>query len=243
LEDMLSPRKNNIKNFLYGLKQRISKNPRPALNDIDKKLSRYINYRNGFFIEAGANDGYAQSNTYYLEKKLGWRGVLVEAIPELYQKCLRERPNSRVYNCGLVSRSYGEPALTMHYANLMSVAQGGLKTEEAQEEHIKNGLKIQNLDRTYQIEVPARTLGSILDEQDDLPDIDLFSLDVEGFELEVLKGLNIEKYRPRYILVEARFFDEVNGFLKDRYDLVDRFSAHDCLYRSKTAGDNVPAAL
>jgi hypothetical protein len=117
-----------------------------------------------------------------------------------------------------------------------------LKTEEAREEHIRNGLRIQNLGRTYQIEVPARTLESILDEQADLPEIDLLSLDVEGYELEVLKGLNIERYRPRYILVEARFFEEVNEYLKTLYHLVDRFSEHDCLYRSKTAGDNVPAA-
>lgn len=219
--------------FLLNLRQKVYKNPRPSLNDIDKKLSRYVNHRNGFFIEAGANDGYAQSNTYYLEKKLGWRGVLVEAIPELYQKCLRGRPNSRVYSCGLVSNSYGKSTLTMHYANLMSVAQGGLKTQEAQREHIRTGLKIQSIDRTYEIEVPARTLESILNEYADLPDIDFLSLDVEGYELEVLRGLNLDRYQPRYILVEARFFEEVNEFLKDRYDLVDRFSEQDCFYKLK----------
>ena len=31
---------------------------RPALNQLDAKLERYLDYGGGFFIEAGANDGY-----------------------------------------------------------------------------------------------------------------------------------------------------------------------------------------
>ena len=61
---------------------------RPALNDIDHKLEEYLPYKNGFFIEVGANDGFAQSNTYYFEKLRGWKGVLIEPIPDLYAKCL-----------------------------------------------------------------------------------------------------------------------------------------------------------
>jgi hypothetical protein len=44
---------------------------RPALNDLDNKLNRYLTRRHGVFIEAGANDGSTQSNTCYLEKFLG----------------------------------------------------------------------------------------------------------------------------------------------------------------------------
>lgn len=223
----------SYKSILYGLKQRVHKDVRPSLNGIDKKLALYLNYRSGFFIEAGANDGYSQSNTYYLEKKMGWRGILIEAIPELYQKCLRERKRSVVYNFALVGNEYHKSTLNMHYANLMSAAQDALKTEEALRLHIRKGLEIQGIKESYTIDVPARTLGSILDEKLNLPTIDLFSLDVEGFELEVLKGLNIEKYRPRYILVEARFFKEVDDCLNVLYEMVDRFSEHDYLYKLK----------
>ena len=52
-----------------------------ALNDLDKKIEKYLPGRNGFFIEAGANNGIKQSNSYYFAKTLGWRGILVEAIP------------------------------------------------------------------------------------------------------------------------------------------------------------------
>ena len=42
----------------------------------------------GFFIECGANDGEFQSNTMYLESKMGWTGLLVEASPVLSRKLL-----------------------------------------------------------------------------------------------------------------------------------------------------------
>ena len=40
-----------------------------ALNCLDKKLEKYLNYKNGFYIEIGANDGISKSNTMFLEKK------------------------------------------------------------------------------------------------------------------------------------------------------------------------------
>ena len=76
---------------------------KPALHDIDSKLEKYLNFKEGIFVEAGANDGYKQSNTYFLEKYKNWNGVLIEPIPELYQKCLTERQNSIVLNKAIVS--------------------------------------------------------------------------------------------------------------------------------------------
>ena len=46
-----------------------------SLNNLDKKMLKYINYRNGFFTECGANDGVNQSNTWYFEKKLDWKDL------------------------------------------------------------------------------------------------------------------------------------------------------------------------
>ena len=58
---------------------------RPAQRQMDRCLEQYLPYKNGFFIEVGANDGFAQSNTYYFERFLKWRGILIEPIPELYR--------------------------------------------------------------------------------------------------------------------------------------------------------------
>jgi hypothetical protein len=86
---------------------------RPSLYNIDRKLEKYLNYTNGFFIEAGANDGFNQSNTYYLEKFKGWQGILIEGIPELYQQCRDERPRAKVYNCELVDNDYKKSHITI----------------------------------------------------------------------------------------------------------------------------------
>jgi FkbM family methyltransferase len=210
-----------------------SRYSKPALNNLDAKLAKYLSFKEGVFIEVGGNDGYTQSNTYYLEKFLNWQGVLVEPIPELYKKCLRTRTRSYVYNCALVSNDFRDSSIEMHYANLMSVVDGSLKNEEEQRRHVEKGTTVQKIERSYSIKVPTRTLSSILDQHPGLSNIDFLSLDVEGYELNVLKGLNLDKYRPKYILVEAKFYDEVNQFLAADYELVEKMTHHDCLYRVK----------
>lgn len=205
---------------------------RPSLYEIDKKLQKYFTYRQGFFIEVGANDGFNQSNTYYFECCQGWTGILIEGIPELYEQCVVERPNSKVFNCALVSEDFSEPYVTMKYANLMSIVKGALKSEEADEKHIKIGSEIQKNVVSYEVQVPARTLTSILDECH-VQEIDLISLDVEGFELNVLKGLDLNKYKPKYMLIETRFKEEIEEYISDFYVQVDKLSYHDFLYQLK----------
>jgi FkbM family methyltransferase len=207
---------------------------RPALNEIDQKLSRYLDFEKGFFIEAGANDGFTQSNTYRLERTLGWTGLLIEAIPELFERCRQERRASTVRHCALVADDYDDSTVEIHFANLMSTISDARKTPEALASHIGEGLRVQGLDATYSTKVPARTLTSVLDEVAPGRAIDFFSLDVEGYELNVLRGLDFERYAPRYLLVEATYFEEVNSYLLKQYEPIDQLSHHDYLYHRRS---------
>jgi len=209
-----------------------SRYSRPALNDLDQKLERHLDFDGGVFVEAGANDGFSQSNTYYFEKFRGWSGVLVEGIPELYQRCVATRSRSKVYHCALVSSDFEDDDVTMHYADLMSLAQNARKTEDGDRQHLAAWATIASDPTSYSVEVPARTLTRVLDDAG-VTKIDLLSLDVEGYELQVLRGLDTQKYRPRYIVVEANYRQEIDDYLAAQgYRPLEELSEHDVLYTS-----------
>jgi len=205
---------------------------RQGHDDLDRKLSRYLNKRNGFFIEAGANDGVAFSNTYYLERILGWRGILVEGIPHLCESARRNRPRSRVFQCALVPAEQEGTEVEMIYGNLMSLVAGAMGSPEADAEHIRKAAEHDRESGSFKVAVMGRTLSSIIDEAG-VGKIDFLSLDVEGFEGPVLRGLDLLRHRPEYICVEARRRREIEGLLSPYYDFVEELTAMDLLFRAK----------
>jgi len=180
----------------------------------------------GVFVEAGANDGYTQSNTYWLERCRGWRGVLIEAIPELYRECMIERPDATVVNCALVADSTVDPWVTLRYRGLESRAIDA----SGQARGPEDGEWI-SLEEQYEIRVRGRTLSEVLDWHG-IDDVDLLSLDVEGFEAPALRGLDLSRHAPRYIVVESPSEDrhELETVLGDRYEFRERLSPQDVLY-------------
>ena len=206
-----------------------------ALDQLDLKLVPYLNFRNGFFVEAGANDGIEQSNTLYFEKYMEWTGILVEPIKELAAQCGINRPRCIVENCALVSLEYEMEFIEMQYCNLMSVVRGSLPPQE-EKIYIEQGCEVQGIS-TYSLRVPARTLTSVLDKYR-VNKLDFLSLDVEGYELNVLKGINFNKYRPTFMLIEVRS-NEIENFLRPIYKPVTTLSHHanyhDVLFKRSAA--------
>jgi FkbM family methyltransferase len=197
-----------------------------ALNDLDRKLEEYLDFEGGIFIEAGANDGLTQSNTYWFERFRNWRGILIEALPEKAAECRRNRPKARVFWNALVATD-DTKSIRMKTANLMAYVVDGLDSSE-ERTHLSNAIRVQHLASIEEVDVPARTLSSILQEYG-ASKIDFFSLDVEGYEVEVLKGLHAEQHRPRFILVETKKIATVLDALQQRYRVRDQLSHHDYL--------------
>ena len=206
---------------------------RPSLHGMDRVLERHLPGEGGFFVEAGAYDGFIQSNTYWFERFRGWRGVLVEPVPHLYARCVRQRPAARVFNCALVPPGEEGP-VRMSYGGLMSVVHGA-DGAGAAAEHARAG-DMHGWDDSYEIEVPGRTLTSLLEEAG-AREIDLLSLDVEGFEASALRGLDLDRFAPRFLLVEMgdarERRPEVEAVLGDRYEAIDEPSPMDVLYRRR----------
>jgi FkbM family methyltransferase len=200
---------------------------KPALHEMDVKLNAIIDRDDGFFIEAGAHDGYTQSNSYWLEHFRGWRGLLVEPMPESAAEARKSRPASVVAQCALVSAEHPGQKIRMRFGDLMSMVDGARESEWS-----KKGTILGWTD-PYELDVCARTLSSLLDEMA-APEIDLLSLDVEGFEVSALEGLDLERHAPRYVLVEIHDRDRdrppVDAVLGERYMEHSWLSPLDLLY-------------
>ena len=202
---------------------------------MDRKLATHLDLAPGFFVEAGANDGYHQSNTYRLERLHGWRGVLIEPVPSLFRAARRERPNAQVFNCALVPSDYDGDSVRLIYGGMMTTVSGTRGSEGADRAwaHAAHAAVAQEKPE-HEFSVEARTLSSILDEMH-APQVDFLSLDIEGFEPQALRGLDLDRHAPRWILVEIReggsSRDDVEAALRGRYVVAERLSPHDVLYR------------
>ena len=218
--------------MLHRLARLLHRRPRyHGLNELDRKLEAHVDFDRGIFVEAGANDGLSQSNTLYFETYRRWRGLLVEPIPRLADACRRNRRRAVVECCALVPFDQAGKTIPMVDANLMSLVRGAMKTSEDEARHIAAASAVQQL-VPQEVEVVGQPLSALLDRHG-FGRIDLLSLDVEGFELQALQGIDFARHRPRFILVEARYRAEIDAFLAPYYTVRDVLSHHDVLYAAR----------
>jgi len=178
----------------------------------DSKLDLlFKNKENGFYIELGANDGLTQSNSAFFEKHRNWTGILIEPSVKGYELCKLNRPNSICLNYACVSNDFKDDIISGDFTdnNLMASING------------------KRLNRHNLIKVPTVTLEKILDKHLGSKNIDFLSLDTEGYELNILNGLNLDKYRPNYMLIEIYSYDYekiCNLLVSKNYSLIENFS-------------------
>jgi len=169
------------------------------------------------YLDIGANEPRYISNTYffYLRKS---KGVLIEPNPFLYKKLKAQRSRDIVLNTGIGFTEVAEADFYVFpdYAN-------GLSTfSEKEARHWENtGMKgLGKILVEKVIRIPLVPVNKILEKyfHDKAPD--LISLDVEGLDLDILKGLDFEKYKPNVICVETLGYDDQqNGYKLN--DIID----------------------
>ena len=177
----------------------------------DILLKRIFEYRNinngGFYVDVGAHHPQRFSNTYFFYKR-GWKGINIDATPfsmKLFNE-LRERDINLEFAVSdkqetLTYYMFNEPALNSFDKEL------SLK---------RNLLEHYSILETKNIN--TITLENILDKY--LPknqDIDFLSIDVEGFDFQVLKSNNWEKYKPKVVLIEILAKDIENMLNSEVY--------------------------
>jgi FkbM family methyltransferase len=163
----------------------------------------------GFFVEVGANEPDEFSQTWHLEQR-GWRGVLVEPQASCCERLRQQRRNSVVFQVACSAPEKAGEAV-FHVSNASAFS--------SLERHVDDPSVV--YERSERVKVV--TLDQILEGLGN-PEIDFVSIDVEGTELDVLRGFNLARYRPTLILLEDKVHDLAkHSYLKKMgYKLVRR---------------------
>lgn len=191
----------------------------------DLLLSRIFDHQlEGFYVDCGAHHPFRFSNTKLLYDR-GWRGINIEPNPDVKELFKKYRPHDVFCGVGISEQKgtipyyeYSHPALNTFDATMV---------ESRSEKPIRK------------LNIETIPLADILDQQ--LPQdtfIDVLNIDVEGFDLKVLKSNNWNKYRPKFIFVESHdtLFEsllnsQLNSFLVNHdYELVSKLWKS-CLYQ------------
>ena len=130
-----------------------------------------------------------------------------------------------------VSFDYAQPTMNLIYSNLMTVSLEGETSIDDPRKHANVGKKFLQNESTYEFSAKTQTLNDVLKQANAPAKIDLFSLDVEGAEIEVLKGINFSEYRFKIICVETSNFSLINNFLESKnYRFLRKISSHDYIF-------------
>lgn len=178
---------------------------------IDKEL--FHHKEGGIFVDIGAYDGKRLSNTYFFEKYRGWQGVCFEPNPRIF-KYLAENRNCHCIN-GAVSNLEGD----LDFLDLEGVeALGGLmaKYDDRQLKRISIDFKRYNGISQNIIKVPSFNINKVLMELN-ISVIDYCSIDTEGGELDIVKSIDLEKFKIKVFSIENNFpiVNPLKKFCKD----------------------------
>ena len=147
----------------------------------------------GVYIDVGANDPRRFSNTWRLYEH-GWSGIAVEPDADLCRKFARVRPRDAVVCAALGER---EEELIFHrfFESALNTLDAGMAARAE-----SDGWKVMSRES-----LRLRTLNAVLDEHHARisAGIDLLSIDAEGLDTAILRGLDLVRFRPRLIVFEV----------------------------------------
>lgn len=171
--------------------------------------------RNYTVMELGGLDGKRFSNSWMFEKFLGWRAILFEPSRRSYPMLVKNRPNAVCFNMAACEE---ERNVTFAESNELAVS-GIAHTMTG---HFKHVWHRGNRTSTYDVlcaplDKYLKLIGSTR--------IDAFFLDVEGGELEALKGIDLNVVEFHYVIIES------GGFAPEKeFEIKTRLEHHG--YRS-----------
>lgn len=153
----------------------------------------------GTYVDVGCNTPVRYSNTFELYTR-GWRGINIDANSSLIEECKRVRKQDISLQAAV---SDVEREVTFHKSKVSAVS-------TIDEERLLEWKKTWEFAEEDREVVTTKTITSILNEN--LPvgaTVDLLTIDVEGHDFQVLKGLDLSRYRPKVIIIELHELAEL----------------------------------
>ena len=177
----------NLQNFY---KKIILQDKYYSFSGIDIVLKKiFYQQEKGFYIDVGCQNPIKNNNTYLLYKK-GWEGINIDLDEDNINLFNSARPNDSNFNKAVSSDVKDVELYFYHKKSPINTIDK--KTSEFQKAKVTSVKKI-----------TTDTLNNIISNTKYKSQIfDLLSIDVEGHELEVLKGFDLNKYSPKVIVVE-----------------------------------------
>jgi FkbM family methyltransferase len=190
-------------------------------------------------LEVGANDGISQSNTYWLEKRKGWNGILVDPNPVEFSQALilRSCLNKYVFSaCGSVDKSQ----IVIHLAGLMSIVSSPLQDRMISSQIELVSSYYPNLP-VWNISVPMNRIDTIC-LNNSICHVDFASIDVEGAEFDLLAGWDHDKIFIDLLLVESASAEKICSFLSSKNMTYLCSRGHDHIFSSPSFLSRNPRA-
>lgn len=181
--------------------------------EIDNFLKNDFSDENPYFVEAGAADGIIYSNSYILEKKLGWNGLLIEPLPRYYKKIKKFRRCS-AENFALIDNHDIKTIELLDYGVRSDIQDTELQNtfaNDRERQNVKNSYKVTG----NKIIVKTAIIGELL-LLHSISKVSIMFIDVEGYELKLLKGLkNWKGGTINLLIIETINIDLVTNLIKN----------------------------
>lgn len=175
----------------------------------------------GTCIEVGACDGIFVSNTLHFEQK-GWTCICIEPNKAYYDQLVKNRKITARFACGETNEDNVDFSIFDLGGNQSAIS--SLVVDERLVSSHKHLIK-----NSFTEKVNIRTLDSICEQFEIISNIDFVSIDTEGTEIDVLKGFDLNKWKPKLLVIENNFEDpNITEYLKDfRYNKIKRIGVND----------------
>jgi FkbM family methyltransferase len=166
------------------------------------------------FVEVGAFDGVHYSNVRRLQEKYGWNGISIEPVEKNFNKLKKSYEGVKVV-CVRCAVGDKEGVAELNVSSYPHLPEWG--SDVATFSELETHKWQQLYGATWHKElVPVKTLTAILKDSA-INTVDFLSVDAEGHDLDVLKGLDFSVYKPALIIVEYnKHRQEIFDFLTDK---------------------------